>query len=92
MPLYLNLHVTISDVLIVDWLQVNDVTTVDMRTFVTVAKDNVIRIWDLTRGLPAGETTALHFRNPFQITQDGNSVSAAEQVAVQNNGSSMNIL
>lgn len=40
-----------------------DVATVDMRTVVTIADDRLIRIWDLGRGLPEGQTTSLEYRD-----------------------------
>ncbi|XP_070204069.1 uncharacterized protein [Littorina saxatilis] len=39
------------------------VATQDMRTVVTVADDRLIRIWDLSRGLPEGKTSSLEFKD-----------------------------
>jgi hypothetical protein len=44
-------------------LKVNDVATADLRTFVTVAKDNVLRIWDISRERAEGDTSLLDFQD-----------------------------
>ncbi|XP_076472592.1 NACHT domain- and WD repeat-containing protein 1-like [Babylonia areolata] len=48
-----------------------DVATVDMRNFVTLADDRLIRIWDLGRGLSDRKSTSLEFKDVSVWTPEG---------------------
>ncbi|KAK7479964.1 hypothetical protein BaRGS_00028791, partial [Batillaria attramentaria] len=56
---------------------ITEVVTVDMRTFVTIADDRLIRIWDISRGLSEGKTTALEFRDAVVVAEGEKETTAA---------------